>query len=441
MFSIILSHFPTSSNRQKRRKLTVFTVKSYGIHVPSKTIVRYNTDMMKLPDYVCKAMDALNQAGYECYVVGGAVRSAVLHAPVHDYDLTTSALPEQMKQVFATWHTFDTGIRHGTLTVLSDHHPLEITTYRKEAGYQDHRHPDQVVFTSALMEDCARRDFTINALCYHPKEGMKDFYGGLTDIKNRIIRCIGDPYRRFDEDALRILRAIRFAAQLQFEMEEKTSQAILALKDTLHYVSAERISEEFTKYLSSDGCAMLLYPYRSVFAVFLPEMSQLSKQDMQSLITRLQFSKNDRLIRMALLLSAPCFTDPHRILNRLKFSNHDRRTVLSMIALKDAPMKTRTDVRFILRDIQMDFLQYLQYREGMDLCRYVQVYDLYEQIIRNHDCTALRDLAVNGGDLVLRGYQGKQISETLNDLLKKVIEDVLPNDRKALLDYLSSSTS
>ena len=112
-----------------------------------------------------------------------------------------------------------------------------------------------------------------------------------------------------------------------------------------------------------------------------------------------------------------------------------------MIALKDAPMQTRTDVRFILRDIQMDFLQYLQYREGMDLCRYVQVYDLYEQIIRNHDCTALRDLAVNGGDLVLRGYQGKQISETLNDLLKKVIEDVLPNDRKALLDYLSSSTS
>ena len=239
---------------------------------------------------------------------------------------------------------------------------------------------------------------------------------------------------------MRILRAIRFAAQLQFEMEEKTAQAILSLKDTLHYVSAERISEEFTKYLCSDGCAPLFYPYRSVFAVFLPELNQLAKQDMQSLITRLQFSKNDRLIRMAILLSSPCFTDPHRILNRLKFSNHDRKTILSMIALRHAPMGTRTDIRFILRDIQIDFLQYLQYREGMDLCRYVQVYDLYEQIIRSCDCTSLKDLAVNGGDLVLLGYQGKQISETLNDLLKKVIEDILPNDRKALLDYLSSKT-
>ena len=403
-------------------------------------IVRYNTYMMKLPDYVYRAMDALNQAGYECYVVGGAVRSAILHAPVHDYDLTTNALPQQMKEVFSSWHTFDTGIQHGTITVLSDHHPLEITTYRKDASYQDHRHPDHVEFTSALMEDCARRDFTINALCYHPKEGILDFYGGQKDIENRVIRCIGDPYRRFDEDALRILRAIRFGAQLQFELEEKTSQAILALKDTLTYVSAERISEEFTKYLCCDGCAPLCYPYRSVFAVFLPELNQLSKEQMQQLITRLQFSKNDRLIRMAILLSSPCFSDPHRILSRLKFSNNDRKTVLSMIALRHAPMQTRIDVRFILRDIHVDFLQYLQYREGMDLCRYVQVYDLYEQIIRNHDCTTLKDLALNGGDLVLRGYQGRQISETLNDLLKKVIEDVLPNDRKALLDYLSSST-
>ena len=175
--------------------------------------------MMNLPDYVLKAMNELKKAGYECFVVGGAVRSFFLNAPVHDYDLTTDALPSQMKQVFASWHTFDTGIQHGTITVLSDHHPLEITTYRKDSAYKDHRHPDHVEFTSALMEDCARRDFTINALCYDPQVGIRDFYGGQKDIENGIIRCIGDPFQRFDEDALRILRAIRFASQLSFDIE------------------------------------------------------------------------------------------------------------------------------------------------------------------------------------------------------------------------------
>lgn len=397
--------------------------------------------MMNLPDYVLKAMNELKKAGYECFVVGGAVRSFFLHAPVHDYDLTTDALPSQMKQVFASWHTFDTGIQHGTITVLSDHHPLEITTYRKDSAYKDHRHPDHVEFTSALMEDCARRDFTINALCYDPQVGIRDFYGGQKDIENGIIRCIGDPFQRFDEDALRILRAIRFASQLSFDIEPETSRAILSLRDTLHYVSAERISEEFTKYLSSDGCASLFYPYRSVFAVFLPELSSITKEEMQLLITRLQFSRSDRLIRMAILLSASCFTDPHRILNRLKFSNHDKKVVLTMISLRHAPLDTIIDIRRIMRSLPIDFIQYLQYREGMDRICLVQAHAMYEQIIRNHDCTDLKDLVINGSDLVKLGYKGKEISTALNDILEKVIEEKLPNDHNILLDYLSSRTS
>ena len=162
---------------------------------------------------------------------------------------------------------------------------------------------------------------------------------------------------------------------------------------------------------------------------------------MQLLITRLQFSRSDRLIRMAILLSASCFTDPHRILNRLKFSNHDKKVVLTMISLRHAPLDTIIDIRRIMRSLSIDFIQYLQYREGMDRIRLVQAHAMYEQIIRNHDCTDLKDLVINGSDLVKLGYKGKEISTALNDILEKVIEEKLPNDHNILLDYLSSRTS
>lgn len=396
--------------------------------------------MTDLPDYVLKAMNRLEEAGYECYVVGGAVRSAILHAPVHDYDLTSNALPSQMKEVFSDWHTIETGIKHGTLTVMSDHHPLEITTYRKDTGYKDHRHPDSVEFTSQLEEDCARRDFTVNALCYNPKEGLKDFFHGMDDIHAGIIRCIGNPYDRFDEDALRILRAIRFASQLNFSIENTTAQAVLALSDTLTYVSAERIRDEFTRFLSYPGAAQLFFPYRKVFSVFLPELSSITKEDMDTLIQRLYSSRPEKLIRMAVLLSAPCFEHPSRILNRLRFSNQESRAVLDLIRFRNAPMNTIVDIRKLMRDLHTDFILYLHYREGMDSCRYVEAYSLYEQMIRNGDCTSLKDMAVNGSDLVRLGYRGKEISETLSLLLEKVIEEKLPNDRNVLLDYLSSIT-
>lgn len=396
--------------------------------------------MIDLPDYVIKAMNTLQDAGYECYVVGGAVRSAVLNAPVHDYDLTTDALPSRMKEVFSGWHTIETGIQHGTLTIMSDHHPLEITTYRKDTGYKDHRHPDSVEFTSRLEEDCARRDFTVNALCYNPKEGMKDFFGGMDDIKAGIIRCIGNPYDRFEEDALRILRAVRFASQLNFTIEDDTAQAVLDLSHTLTYVSAERIRDEFTRFLSYTGAAHLFFPYRKVFTVFLPELAKITKEDMEILVRRLYTSRPDRLIRMAVLLSTPCFDEPARILNRLRFSNRESRIILDLIRYRNAPMNTVVDIRKLLCDLHADFTLYMHYREGMDSCRYVEAYSLYEQIIRNGDCTSLKDLAVNGSDLVKLGFRGKEISETLNGLLEKVIEEKLLNDRKVLLDYLSSRT-
>ena len=219
---------------------------------------------MELPDYVLKLLKQLNEHGYEAYVVGGAVRSYLLHLPIHDYDLTTNAMPLEIKEVFHDFHTIDTGIQHGTVTVIIDHHPIEITTYRKDSGYQDHRHPDHVEFTSALEEDCKRRDFTINALCYHPDTGIIDFFHGLDDIRNKIIRCIGDPEKRFNEDALRILRAIRFCARLSFSIEPHTREVLFAMKDTLSYVSAERITQEFTGTLQSRGISMVMEDEREV---------------------------------------------------------------------------------------------------------------------------------------------------------------------------------
>ena len=206
---------------------------------------------LEIPEYVSILMKELNKHGYECFVVGGAIRSILLSKPVNDYDLTTSALPEETKQVFHTYHTIDTGLKHGTVTVVSKHIPVEITTYRKDAEYKDHRHPDEVIFTRTIKEDCARRDFTINALCYCEETGILDFFNGKEDIEKKIVRCIGDPYQRFEEDALRILRAIRFASQLNFSIDDHTSKAILDTKETLSYVSIERIQEEMNKFFES----------------------------------------------------------------------------------------------------------------------------------------------------------------------------------------------
>lgn len=394
--------------------------------------------MIKLPEYVTKAMKALNNSGYECYVVGGAIRSAVLNMPVHDYDLTTDALPSQMKTVFHDWHTFDTGIQHGTITVLSDHQPLEITTYRKDCTYQDHRHPDAVQFTSSIEEDCSRRDFTVNAFCYSEEHGFLDFFHGMEDIKHKVIRCIGDPYRRFDEDALRILRAIRFASQLNFTIEDKTAEAILELKDTLSYVSMERINEEFTKYISSSGCAPLFIPYMPVFTVFLPELSTLSEEEKKAVTERLSFSDSCMPVRMAILLSSSCFDNPRSILKRMKFSNNEIKEISQLVSFKDKPVNTLTDVRRLKRDLNIPFEEYIAFKEGMYQCRYTKAREYDKQIEDNNLCCTLKQLAINGNNLVQLGFRGKDISDTLNTLLDKVISDELPNNKEVLLSQISS---
>lgn len=393
--------------------------------------------MPAIPSYVTALMDLLISSGYECYVVGGAVRSAILNLPVHDYDLTTSALPEEMKQVFHGYRTIETGIRHGTLTVLSEGSPIEITTYRKESSYGDHRHPDHVEFTSALKEDCARRDFTVNALCCTQKGTILDFFGGTDDLKKKVIRCIGNPDERFDEDALRILRALRFAARLSFSIESGTAAALHRNKDLLNFISAERIRTEFDGFLEARGCPDLLREYRDVIEVFLPELKDLFDQQWNSLIEQLERAPDDAAVRLALILSYT--DDAEEITKRLKYSNACAKLVLSLLGGKEKPAASAADIRRAVRDYQENTIKWISFRCAADpaLNRNV-LSDMYSRIIADGDCCSLKQLAVSGDDLVKAGFRGKQISEVLNLLLEEVIEKRLPNSRPDLLEYSES---
>lgn len=232
--------------------------------------------MMNLPPQVNTALEQLESAGYESFLVGGAVRNYVRDgSPAKDWDITTNALPEQVKQVFCGYHLLETGLKHGTVTVIIGHKPLEITTYRIDGDYTDHRHPDAVRFTRSLREDMERRDFTMNALAYNPRLGVVDLVGGKEDIENGIIRCVGEPDRRFQEDGLRILRGLRFASVYGMRLEEATAAAIHRNKDLLQSIAAERIRMELTKLLCGKGAAAVLRDFADVIAVPIPELAPM----------------------------------------------------------------------------------------------------------------------------------------------------------------------
>lgn len=226
--------------------------------------------MIELPVGARRILEALHTAGYQAYVVGGCVRDSLLGKAPKDWDLCTSATPRQMQQVFAGWHVVETGLQHGTLTVVVDHVPYEVTTFRVDGAYTDHRHPDEVTFVTDVREDLARRDFTVNAMAYHPVTGVVDAFGGQEDLKRGIIRCVGDAPTRFEEDALRILRALRFSSVYGFAIDGTTAQAAHTLKHTLQGVAAERIQVELTKMLCGQGAGMILRRYADVIAQVVP---------------------------------------------------------------------------------------------------------------------------------------------------------------------------
>ncbi|MBQ2581581.1 MAG: CCA tRNA nucleotidyltransferase [Ruminococcus sp.] len=439
---------------------------------------------ISIPDYAQKALSLLHAQGFKAYIVGGCVRDAVLGKTPNDYDICTDCTPDVMKKVFSGFTTIETGIKHGTLTVLIDRQPLEITTFRSDGTYTDHRKPDSVKFEKELSEDLKRRDFTVNALCCNDDEGVVDMFGGLDDIKNKVIKCVGKPQERFDEDALRILRALRFSSVLDFEIEPATSQAIHEQKELLRAISAERIAAELKKLLCGRDPARILLEYRDVFAVIIPQLApcfdfaQNNPHHCYDVYTHICNSVNniepDWVLRLAMLLHDVGKPLVHtvdengidhfkthqlrsaeiarEVTGALKLDNKSRSRIYSLVLEHDnrIPAIKRSVRRFLSKYDEEFFADYIRVRRADTLAqsRYFRREKLEEldeiekiahQICEEALCLHISDLAVNGNDLKELGLSNKQIGEGLKLLLEEVIEERAVNDRESLLAYLKES--
>lgn len=441
---------------------------------------------IELPRKVVLIIKNLQRHGYDAYAVGGCVRDSILNRKPEDWDITTSAKPEQVKRIFR--RTVDTGIEHGTVTVLIGKDGFEVTTYRVDGLYEDGRHPKEVTFTSRLEEDLKRRDFTINAMAYNDDERLVDAFGGMRDLNYHLIRCVGDPKERFSEDALRILRAVRFSAQLAFPIEPETAEAIKSLAPNLEKISAERIQAELVKLLVSD------HPERiqdacelGITKVVLPEWDDMvgvkqntphHKYDVAAhTVHALQNVKNDKVLRLTMLfhdMGKPVMktTDENgrdhfkghaiaseqiakTVMKRLKFDNDTIRKVTKLVAYHDYRMEpTGANVRRAMHEIGVELFPYYlavrladtkaqsSYERRGKLENIIQIRELYRNALRNKECVTLKDLAVTGTDLINLGIApGKELGTLLNELLDMVIEDPAWNQKGKLCDYVKERFS
>lgn len=433
---------------------------------------------IQLPEKVHKIIDTLQEAGFEAYAVGGCVRDSILGREPDDWDITTSARPEEMKRLFP--RTVDTGIKHGTVTVLLGGEGFEVTTYRIDGAYEDGRHPSEVTFTASLKEDLRRRDFTINAMAYNDRSGLVDLYGGLADVENQVIRCVGNARERFDEDALRMLRAVRFSAQLGYRIDEATGEAVKALAPNLQKISAERIQVELVKLVTSPHPDYLRKAYElGITAQVLPEFDlcmetpQRHKHHCYDVGEHILHSMlgvgPDKVLRLSMLfhdIGKPqtLTVDPdgtthnkrhpfegekitRKVMRRLKFDNDTTDKVTKLVLYHDydiAPTEAgvRRAVNRIGEDIfamiftvrRADIAAQSDYMREEKLAKVAYIEKLYKDILARRDAVTLKDLAISGKDLIAEGMPpGRQIGETLSALLERVLDDPSLNKREILL--------
>lgn len=405
---------------------------------------------IELPKDVKYIIDTLAAHDYEAYAVGGCIRDSILKRNPDDWDITTNALPEQVKELFS--RTVDTGIKHGTVTVMIDKTGYEVTTYRIDGEYEDGRHPKSVEFSSELVEDLKRRDFTINAMAYNEKTGLRDEFGGIGDVRKCMIRCVGNPEERFQEDALRMMRAVRFSAQLGFSVHRETLEAIKKLAPNIKKVSMERVQVELLKTMMSDRPeTMELFSQCGLLKHILPQIDNILKSPKKTLVLKmLKNSEKTAVMRYGALLYYAGAEGAYETLKALKLDNYTVDTVTKLIKYEAVPIKVNeVDVRQAMHDLGVDFIPMLRdfkrniYKSkeeamfipmGKNLTQIETVYKLYQQIIERGDCVLLKDLAVNGKDLIGMGMKpGEEIGEMLELLLRVVIENPLENDRQVLL--------
>ena len=439
-----------------------------------------------LPSYVLKALHLLTRSGYEAYAVGGAVRDLLRGEVPHDYDIATSATPEEMMRVFEGFRTVETGIKHGTLTVLVEGEALEVTTYRVDGAYTDSRHPDSVSFTRSLREDAARRDFTVNAMAYHPEMGLRDFFGGQEDLQRGILRTVGESRLRFTEDALRILRALRFASVLGYEIEASTSSAIHTLKGHLREVAPERVREELLKLITAPYAEGVLREYADVIYVVMPEIGALVGFDQKNphhdfdvwehTLRALSASPTDSVLRLALLFhdmgKPSCFALDEEgvghfyghaeksaeiaegIMRRLRFDNETRERVLRLVRMHDVlPLpETRQFARLRSKHGEgflFDWLALIRAdRTGQKMvfsplieAPLIEAEAAAKRLIEVEERFSLKTLSVRGDDLFALGYRGKEIGEALERVLSAVIDEKIKNEKSDILEFLKKEQS
>ncbi len=394
---------------------------------------------IQVPDAAGKIIKQLNTHGFEAYAVGGCVRDSLLGRVPKDWDITTSAKPEQVKQIFL--RTVDTGILHGTVTVLMEHEAYEVTTYRIDGEYEDGRHPKSVEFTGNLLEDLKRRDFTINAMAYSERDGLVDAFGGAMDLSAGIIRCVGNPMDRFHEDALRILRAIRFSAQLGFRIEEETNKAITAIAPNMEKVSKERIAVELTKLLLSDYPEQMKAVFESGIAPYVSEHFSTAERGLFELekLKRLPSSKHVRWSGFLRFLDQK---EAAEILKELKLDNDTTDQVRILTGLWKTEIPTlKPEIRKAMSRIKISLFEDLLsfqnvFLNGPYLEQLKTVRQYAGEIINDGDCIHLKDMAVTGRDLMEEGIKpGPKMGEILEALFDEVIKNPENNNREYLLNY------
>lgn len=436
--------------------------------------------MLHLPDTVQWILHKLNQNGFSAYVVGGCVRDSLLGLVPKDWDMTTSATPDQIRLCFPDQTFIDKGIKHGTVGLILNNAVYEITTFRIDGKYQDNRHPDSVRFTSDLIEDLARRDFTVNAMAYHDETGIIDPFGGISDIHRKAIRCVGDPEIRFQEDALRMLRALRFAAVYDFSIEIHTAQAIENNCKCLNTISAERLASEFNKLLCGNTATYILNRFRRVFAVFMPEIEIMFHFDQNTphhnktlwkhTMSTIQHIEPELLLRMTMFfhdIGKPLAQkkDPVKnsyhykghnrfsaaitetILKRLKYSNQFIEEVILLIKYHDVRFSdNKRQIKHVLSAIgpenfekllkvqKADILAQSLYKREEKMKKLHAAETVFQDILEHRECFSLQDLAVNGRDLIHSGVtKGEDIGKTLKLLLSLVIDEKIENRKESLL--------
>ena len=383
----------------------------------------------RLPEPILCLMKRMRDQGEEIYLVGGSVRDFLLGGTPHDYDMTTSALPEKTMRVYSDHRVIQTGLQHGTVTVMLDGEPIEITTFRIDGSYSDARHPDGVIFTRRVTEDLSRRDFTVNAMAYDPDTGLVDPFGGREDLERKILRTVGDPIQRFEEDALRILRVFRFSAQLGFEIEENTLLGCQNSKDGLTKIAKERIASEFLKLLRSE------HPKKALEAMIdCGVLSYVVSDELPSarILEGLEQMPMTDSARLGFFFAETEREKAEKILREMKYSKKQITGASAVIRGAKTTIETPTDARYLISSCGV-------YAEEATIASMLlgnSSKEAVEWVRQSKAPSKISDLAVSGRDLMALGLTGKEVGYALNELLRMVIEDPTKNEKEQLIKII-----